>query len=166
MTIINFARKKGSKDKKKRKRSGILTGVTAGTLGAGIGYSTKPSKYNLIANKLYRKNLKKLEKDLVQLTNKKQLSSTEKDGLDWTTQKINNFKTNKNQIIKDNITRTKYFEIEDMFKPYINKISPKYNALSNKIGKKRGLIGAGIGLTTGLGGSYLYNKFRNKNDKQ
>jgi hypothetical protein len=42
----------------------------------------------------------------------------------------------------------------------------RVDRLSKKIGTKRALIGGGMGLATGLGASYLYNRLRNKNENK
>jgi hypothetical protein len=159
---INFGR---GKDKKKRKSRGtVLAGGIGIAAGSGIGYLSKPNKYKLSAINDYR-NIRK--RGLQEI---KKLDSNEYGFNDFPEEKEKykqRFKQDLNKLeeIKDNFikkaTLNNRVEELDGRRGTIRRLN-KFDKLSNKIGKKRALIGAGIGLTAGLGGSYLYNKFKKK----
>jgi len=46
------------------------------------------------------------------------------------------------------------------------RLNNKLNQIRNVAIKKGVLIGSGIGLATGLGGTYLYNKLRSNNENK
>jgi hypothetical protein len=164
--IANFGR---GRDKQPRKKRNVLIGAISGSaIGAGIGYTTKPSKYDLDAKQRY-KNYSKYKK--------KQISDLNTDKYDFTNNPENKEYLNKlyndeySNVVKDKKKLTKQYKLIsqleeiDNFPKVINKRLDRFGKLSNKIGNKRALIGSGVGLAAGLGGAYLYNKLKNDNSK-
>ena len=169
--LANFGR---GRDKQPRKKRNVLIGtigaIGGSAIGAGIGYATKPSKYKLTGIKRYKdveKSFNKTIKD--QLDNANTYDNTKdywQNNADRKKKELEEFKANKNKVIKGYAQHTKASEtLGDFDFMHNQKQLDRFGKLSNKIGSKRALIGSGVGLAAGLGGAYLYNRLKNDNSK-
>jgi hypothetical protein len=170
--LSNLSEYGRGKDKRPRKKRNMVIGAIGGTaIGAGIGYASKPSKYKLTGIKRYNDIEKEYKKSIIETTkdinnpdfdksyNQQRLANMQKELIEW--------QNNKNKIIKGYAQHTKGSETMKKFDFMHNqKQLDKLGKLSNKIGSKRALIGSGIGLAAGLGGTYLYNKLRSNNENK
>jgi hypothetical protein len=161
--LANFGR---GRDKQPRKKRNALIGAIGGSaIGAGIGYATKPSKYNFVASKRYKDEVKYITKNLKDKIGDPYYENTEhlqkhKDAIKY-------YKDNKSKIIKGYEYHAKGHDLvgEAGWNSNNKKQLDRFGKLSNKIGSKRALIGSGVGLAAGLGSAYLYNRLKNDNSK-
>jgi hypothetical protein len=166
--IANFGR---GRDKQPRKKRNALIGAIGGTaIGAGIGYATKPSKYQIHAEHQNKRFDKYLKNKISDLDTDKYDFNGDIDNYNYLkkdyTDNYNNWKNNKKENIKIAKLRNQLDDLSNSYFPRDKRLAFKAAKLSNKIGNKRALIGSGVGLAAGLGGAFLYNKFKNDNSKR
>jgi hypothetical protein len=156
--LSNLSEYGRGKDKRPRKKRNIIIGAIGGTaIGAGIGgyVGGNDSKVRALQNNTFKKTDR-----MWKIHGWKEADPEKYDELKKMFMGEEGLKKSKEHLV--DIER-----FSDRF-PKSNKarLNNKLNQIRNVAIKKGALIGSGIGLAAGLGGTYLYNKLRSNNENK
>lgn len=141
---------------------GGLTTLAGSVYGNSRTFPEQIDKEELVKELNRRKNfLDKIERKISKIDKIKSDVSLFKDIIDWVKGGTIDPATIENELKRGDPTRLKKLLQEK--KDEISGLREKIKPLSNKIRNNR-LVGAGIGLGTGLAGAALYNHIKSKNN--